>query len=246
MPLVDHLPTGQGDFGHMRFLRVRRENLPAVEQAGSLSDLPIQDDAGLAEPSHIIFGPRGLVVAEYNHFAPRISALSYYLSVKLERQVEFATYVQPGVFEQLDRLGDIRLVELTARPSPAHSQDLEDDMIWRTVEQAADIAQTKAVGVHLTAEAGSGDFTARVKESIHRIFGSGADEAVTVFKVRGYDPASGRPEVIDLLHPRVVRRILVPRVSSRTRALDTEAAYAALHEAATSAEEDVGQADTLA
>src|SRR4051794_17710345 len=57
LPLVDHVPTRTGDFGHMRFLRVRRENLPAVEQSGSLSDLPIQADAGLAEPSHIIFGP---------------------------------------------------------------------------------------------------------------------------------------------------------------------------------------------
>jgi hypothetical protein len=246
LPLVDHIPAqGRPEFGRMRFLRVRRENLPAVEQAGALSDLPIEADAGLAEPSHIIFGPRALVVAEYNHFGPRISALSYYLRIKFDRRIDFATYVQPEVLEQLDRLRDIRLVDLVAIPSAAHSDELADDLIWSTVEQAGEIEQTKAVGVHLTAEAGSRTFTERVKESIHRILATGADESASVFKVRGFDPASGRPEVVDLLRPKVVRRILVARVDRRTTALDTEAAYAALREAAESAEDDVGRADAL-
>jgi hypothetical protein len=246
LPLVDRIPQGQGEFGHLRFLRVRRENLPAVERAGSLSDLPIEEDAGLAEPTHIIFGPRGLVVAEYNHFGPRISALGYYLAVKLDRRIDFATYVQSEVLEQLERLGDIRLVELTAQPSDTHRQALAADLIWGAVEQAAQIEETKAVGVHLTAEAGSETFTARVKESVRRILGQGAEEEASVFKVRGFDPASGRPEVVDLLKPKVVRRMLVARVGNRTRALDDDDAYRALREAFESAGDDLEDAGTLA
>jgi hypothetical protein len=246
LPLVDRIPPRGAEFGHLRFLRVRRENLPAVERAGSLSDLPIAADAGLAEPTHIILGPRNVVVAEYNHFGPRISALGYYLRVQLDRRIDFATYVQSEVLEQLDRLGDVRLVELTAQPSESYRQSLAGDMVWGAVEQAGQIEETKAVGVHLTARPGSREFTARVKESIRRILGAGADEAASVFKVRGFDPASEQPEVIDLLRPKVVRRILVARVDSRTRALDDEDAYRALREAFASAGEDLEDAGTLA
>jgi hypothetical protein len=246
LPLVDQTPAREGEFGHLRFLRVRRDNLPAVERAGSLSDLPIDEDAGLAEPTHILFGPGDIVAAEYNHFGPRISALGTYLRRKLERRVDFATYVQAEVLAQLDRLGDIRLVELTAQPSETYRQALAGDLVWGAIEQAGRIEETKAVGVHLTANAGSQDFTARAKESIRRILGAGADEAASVFKVRGFDPASGRAEVIDLLAPKVVRRLLVARVPGRSRALDDDAAYRALHEALESAGADLRNAGTLA
>lgn len=245
LPIVDYIPPKGEDFGHMRFLRVRRENLPAVELAGSLSDLPIDADAGLAEPTHIIFGPRRVVVAEYNHFGPRISALGFYIRRKLDRNIDFATYVQSEVLEQLDRLGDVRLVELTAQPSESYRKALAGDLVWGAVEQAGQIEETKAVGVHLTAKPGSEEFTARVKESIRRILGAGADEAASVFKVRGYDPASGQPEVIDLLEPKVVRRILVERVNRRTQALDDDDAYRALREAFDSASDDLDDAGTL-
>jgi hypothetical protein len=136
LPIVDHVPPTGRTLGRLRFFRVRRSNLPAVEEAGSLSDLPIAEAAGLAEPTHIVFAPDRVVVAEYNHFAPRMSALAYYLRLKLDRMVEFGTFIQDEVLEQLDRLGDVRLVQLTARPSDALRQDLAGDLIWGTVEQA--------------------------------------------------------------------------------------------------------------
>ena len=58
----------------LQFGRVRRNGLPMLEQAGNISDLVLDADAGLLEAIHIVFFPNNIVGAEYNHFGPRVSS----------------------------------------------------------------------------------------------------------------------------------------------------------------------------
>ena len=63
----------------LQFGRVRRNGLPMLEQAGNISDLVLDADAGLLEAIHVVFFPNNIVGAEYNHFGPRVSSGSTFL-----------------------------------------------------------------------------------------------------------------------------------------------------------------------
>ena len=71
----------------LQFGRVRRNGLPMLEQAGNISDLVLDADAGLLEAIHVVFFPNNIVGAEYNHFGPRVSRLGSYLHEKSSEAV---------------------------------------------------------------------------------------------------------------------------------------------------------------
>src|SRR5664279_2057280 len=56
---VDRIPTGQ-EAGRLRFFRDRHANLPGMSNEGNVEELPIPDEAGLVEPTHIVLGGNGL------------------------------------------------------------------------------------------------------------------------------------------------------------------------------------------
>src|SRR4051812_24302690 len=50
---VDRIPNGP-QAGRLRFFRDRRSNLPGFAHQGNIAELPIPDEAGLIEPTHLV------------------------------------------------------------------------------------------------------------------------------------------------------------------------------------------------
>ena len=123
---VDHIPqTSEG--GRLRFFRDRRANLPGWAHQGTIAELPIPADAGIIEPTHLVLAGDGLIAAEYNHFAPRItSSFAALLRLRLGMSLNIGTYVQGSIIEQLDRLDYIQLLEVSLVPSPELEEALRN------------------------------------------------------------------------------------------------------------------------
>jgi hypothetical protein len=116
--IVDNIPRGRGS-GRLRFFRDRRSNLPGFALDFDPAELPIPEDSGLIEPTHVVLAGDGLIAAEYNHFAPRIaSQFSALLRRKLGLSLTIGTYVQGSILEQLDRLDYIQLLEVHSATRP--------------------------------------------------------------------------------------------------------------------------------
>jgi hypothetical protein len=188
-----------------------------------------------------VFGPSGLVAAEYNHFAPRITALAAYLTEKLDLDVHFASFVQRDIVDRLDRLRDIRLLELSVKPSQQFREEINvDDPVSQAVYAATNIPGERRVAINLSGDYRSEGFSETLRSFARRLLahgeeaneGEAGDGGPTVFKVRGYDPASDEVEVLDLLKQKVVRRVELERESPRSRALNTSSAYDAIEAAA--------------
>ena len=84
-----------------------------LEQAGNISDLVLDADAGLLEAIHVVFFPNNIVGAEYNHFGPRVSRLGSYLHEKSSEAVARAAFrpiLCGDAANQLDRLSDLRVL----------------------------------------------------------------------------------------------------------------------------------------
>jgi hypothetical protein len=129
----------------VRFFRDRRSNLPGYAVNFNVNDLPIPDEAGLVEPTHLVFGG-GLIAAEYNHFGPRVTThFAKLLREKVDLPVRIGTYMQGDILDQLDRLGYIQLAEFSIVPTP----ELEEQLPCAT--------RTGAGCDQRVAEASSGD-----------------------------------------------------------------------------------------
>jgi len=123
---VDRVPRTQ-EAGRLRFFRDRRANLPGFAHQGDIGELPIPEEAGLIEPTHVVLGGNGLIAAEYNHFAPRITTqFAALLRQKLDLNLSIGTFVQGDIMEQLDRLEEIQLLEFSLVSTPELENELRD------------------------------------------------------------------------------------------------------------------------
>lgn len=236
---VDRIPRGRGA-GRMRFFRDRRSNLPGYADNYTVNQLPIPASAGLVEPTHVVFGGDGLIAAEYNHFAPRITShLASLLREKLGLDLRIGTYVQGDILEQLDRLTFIQNAEFSFVPTP----ELEEQIRNRNpiAEAAASLASTEGgTRMHLTLSGrrDSPAWTDHLRSFARRLLNV-AEHDTKVLRVRGHDPVSGSIEPVDLLQQKLTRRADIERPSARSKAVDTSDAYQHIEDAIA----DVRQSD---
>ena len=111
---------GAGPKVNLLFGRVRRNGLPQLEQSGNITDLVLASDEGLLEETHIAFFQKNIVGAVYNHFGPRVSRLGSFLHERSQEAVPRAAFRQllrSDSAAQLERLGDLRVLEFTISPS---------------------------------------------------------------------------------------------------------------------------------
>lgn len=226
---VDHIPrTREG--GRLRFFRDRRSNLPGFAHEGNIAELPIPDEAGLIEPTHLVLGGDGLIAAEYNHFAPRITShFASLLRRKLGMNLTIGTYVQGSIVEQLDRLNYIQLLEVSLVPTP----ELEDELRNAGPFGDAAAALSRADGgrrlnLRLSGDKDSEDWTEEARRFVKRVLGlPGAQDGhtVKVLRVTGHDPVAGGVEAVDLLKQKLVRRVDIEKASARSKVLNDSSAY---------------------
>lgn len=55
---VDHIPS-TSEAGRLRFFRDRRANLPGMSKGAEVTELPIPEEAGLVEPTHVVLAGDG-------------------------------------------------------------------------------------------------------------------------------------------------------------------------------------------
>lgn len=230
---VDHVPKTQ-EAGRLRLFRDRRRNLPGMSLNGNIEDLPIPEDAGLVEPTHVVFAGDGLIAAEYNHYAPRITTqLASLIRTKLLMELTIGTLVQGDIIDQLDRLDEVKVLEFSLASTP----NLEDEL--RNTGPFGDAAVSLSrvddgKRLHLTlsgykeSESWGDEAVAFAKKLIGL---PAADKVTKVLRVTGYDPASEKVEVVDLLKQKLVRRVEMEKSSLRSKALNVGSAYKHIEDA---------------
>jgi hypothetical protein len=230
---VDHVPKTQ-EAGRLRFFRDRRSNLPGFAHQGDIGELPIPDEAGLVEPTHVVLGGDGLIAAEYNHFAPRIpTQFAALLRSKLDLDLSIGTFVQGDIMEQLDRLEDIQLLEFSLVATPLLEDELRNTGPFGDAAAALSrVDHGKRLNLRLSGDKYSDSWGAQAIAFAKRVLGMPSQEEIAkVLRVKGYDPASENVEVVDLLKQKLVRRVEIEKSTQRCKALDITSAYQHIEEA---------------
>ena len=221
----------------LQFGRVRRNGLPQLEQAGNISDLVLDADAGLLEAIHLVFFPDNILGTEYNHFGPRVSRLGSFLHEKSNEAVPRANFrpiLRRDATKQLDRLSDLRVLELSVLPSYV-------DVVRQSHASLADalaangrvLENPKVLQVILKPqrEASTG-FLANMIGGLKELVSNGnVQEGADRLQVHGRCQDTDRVETIDLLKDQLISTRAIVRLNPRSRALDPEAAFQAIREA---------------
>ena len=216
----------------LQFGRIKRSDLPLVEDQGAVSPLQIARSAGVLDWSHIVLFEDGIVAAEFNRDAPRITRLGEYLYFKargiLETTAKFLPLFEKAVMEELARFSEVTILEVEAPTSEADSVAEADGNLGAALRACRNAGQVRTAKLMLKAP--EKNRLQDLRELAGRLFlNSRSREVLTQLKVTGRTEKGRRP--LDLLEDYLVASEAFVRLDSRTRALSPEHAFAVIETA---------------
>lgn len=217
----------------IRLATIRTSDFPSVEALGVLNELRLGEDEGLADEIHVVFFDDNIVGAIYNFYGPRISALARYFSAKaphVYRNIRFEPLLDPETDDRLNRLEDIRLLDLRIEPSMAEllasqSKPLGDAFtatreLFDAEGQVEIVARRKPYG--------KGGLGPTLLDAVQRIYrNTPIRETAERFRIEGINDA-GERELIDLLSDELVVSKRILKQNPRRRAIDPDSAFQAI------------------
>lgn len=215
----------------IQFGRIKRSDLPLVENEGEISPLEIAQGAGILDWSHIIIFPDGIVAAEFNRDAPRLARLGEYLSFKsrglLPSAPRFYPLFQRAVLEELENFQNVTALEIEAYTSDSDAIAEADRNLgdaFAACRKAGKIKKTKLI-LKAVRETDND-----LRGLARRIFmNASSREALTVLKVTGKTAFGRKP--LDMLEEYLISTEDFMRLDDRSRAIATGHAFVVIERA---------------
>lgn len=224
-----------GKFDRFNLAAVRRSSLPQSELNGKLSDLRLADGAGLHEPSHIKILPDNILGVEFNFYGPRVSRLPGYLRHAVPTLSDFAleALLRKDVEAQLKNHSEIRTLDLYIRPSYVDSVTAASKGLGAAFDSIRAVSRAGVIGLTLRPEPYKRDaLPSKVLKAVKKLAKrNDLNENVSTFKVRGFNQVEDRTEVLDLLQDQLVTKKQIVTLGTRSRAIDSSAAFDAIDQA---------------
>jgi hypothetical protein len=227
-----------GDFTplRLRFDRLRRNAIPQTELGGKLTSVRLSEHGSLSEVSHLLFLPNSLLGVEFNFFGPRASRLPDYLQrIAGSSEPSFAVeqLLRSDVADVLDQQRGLRVFDLQVRPSYAASVADASASLSAALTAARQVGDPTVVGVYLQADPKKRSNTlGRSVLMLARNLARRPDlrDNSSRFKVRSIGP-DGQMQTLDLLADQLLTTRKVTALGARSRAVNSESAYAAIRSA---------------
>lgn len=226
--------VGRKKNSYARWAKIRRSGLPQIELHGDMKALEIDEEAGVADTSHIIFFPGNIIGAESNFYAPRATRLALYLRRKAPDDTPKSIIVEPlfrpDVRQRLREFRDVTLLSIGATASLAGDIGDVDAGLGQAFKSTAESANAEIIEItmkHIQPISGT-DRLAWVRRLAGRLVGR---DAVTEFRVAGPRVDNDKMDQIDLMNDKLMTSKRIVRQKSRTRVVDSGSAYDAIEEA---------------
>jgi hypothetical protein len=215
----------------LQFGKIRRDNLPVVEQAGNITPLKIPASAGLLDWSHIAIYPDGYVVAEFHNDAPRIRRLGQYLYFKsngaLGQSIKFLPLYQRNVLDELDKFESISILELEASSDDVDALAEADVNIGSAFKACRAAGASKRSQLVLSSGKRSGSKLKSLAKSLFR--NPISRESLSKLKIVGGKGINRKP--LDMLEEYLIVTEAFVLQNSRSKSIDTAHAYEVLDKA---------------
>ena len=210
-----------------------------MEQAGNITDLALAADEGLIEETQVAFFRNNIVGAVYNHFGPigpRVSRLGSFLHERSREAVPRAAFrqlIRADAAAQLDRLGDLRVLDFAIAPSYLDAVRQVDGSLADAFEANSRLMEApKELALVLKSErAAAGGFLNRMVGGLRELLNGGnIREGAERLRAHGYCKDTDRVDTVDLLNDQFIASKAIVRMNMRSRALEVVAAFQAIEE----------------
>jgi hypothetical protein len=218
---------------NVRFGRIRRSNLPSIADGANLTNLNVAPEAGLFECSHVVYCAMGILGAEFNNYAPRISSrLASYIQriADFDGRIEILPIARGTPLQAFRRMRDLRALTIkVATSEAAQLREAGGGLIANLTRAARDVDFLEFT---LSLERGGGALGNEIVQSIASLLAMpNVRESVEKLAVRGYVQGKSTLDTVDLLRDELVVSKQFLRESLRSKTLDTEDAYQKVVEA---------------
>jgi hypothetical protein len=215
----------------MQFGRIRRSDLPLIENAGQISPLKIAQGAGILDWAHLILFEDGILAAEFNRDAPRISRLGEYLYFKgksvLPNSPKFRPLFQRSILDELEKYSTITALEVEAPTLEASAIKAADKNLGIAFEACRKAGHVKKARIVLKSSANP---THDLKSLAKRLFSNQRTrESLTTLKLTGQTENGRKP--LDMLENYLISAEEFVKVDGRSRAIDPDDAFRVLYRA---------------
>ena len=197
----------------VRFCRLRSSAIPEIERRDAFQGLPMQDDANLAEPIHIVVFDNGVVGADFNRDGPRTSQLRHYLLNRAGDEfppLSFEPLVRGDVHGLLDDLDDLRFMRFEVHPDYARVVSQFDGGLTDAVRAQRNVLVQRPVAIiearMRTRREREGALNVAKTGILAMIDRPDFFDYVSTLKFKGKNGYTGRSEEIDILGDRIVTR----------------------------------------
>ena len=215
----------------LQFGRIRRSDLPLIENAGQISPLKIAQGAGILDWSHLVLFEDGILAAEFNRDAPRIARLGEYLYFKgknsLPSAPKFRPLFQRAILRELEAFETITVLEVEAPTIEAESLALADRNIGQAFNACRKAGHVRKAKLVLKSSVNPvNDLRSLAK----RLIGNARSrESVTSLKIWGRTDNGRKP--LDLLENYLITTEQFVKIDGRSRAINPDDAFRVLHRA---------------
>ena len=238
-------PSATGD--EFAFWQSTRDDLPLEENDGHIRELTIDANAGLADAMHIVFFPPNILGIATNGGGSRITKLGDYLFQKTPElgKAEIQPLVHPDVRERLARIGEIKLLEFTIRPSYTDivgSMDTNLGNAFRSIRSVWEEQERLELIIRPTKGTGTRAKAAIIPAIQQLISRADFRSNSTKCKVEGIPAGSMGQLTVDVLSDKLIVKKEITKAGNRSAALDEVAAYHAIREAYSDLARDIDQA----
>lgn len=210
----------------LQFARIKRADLPLLEDQGSITPLKIARSAGVLDWAHIVIFDDGIVAAEFNRDAPRLARLGEYLYFKargkLENSPKFLPLFERAVLDELSKFETVSILEVEALTSEVDSIGEADGNLAAAFAACRRAGEARSVKLILKASVkGQPTNLQALAEPLFR--NPRSREALTNLKVTGKTDKGRRP--LDMLQDYLVSTESFMKLDGRSRAVASNDAF---------------------
>jgi len=238
----------RGTLPRIRLVNIRRSDLPEVETDGVFTPLNIGERSGLAERIHLVFFPNHVVGSEFNFYGPRVGRLAEFLQRKCGAPIHtFDGLIRPDVIAELDRFGELSMVNLRMRRDSIDTVRHLDESLWEALNSTENWSGAADVELVLRKRPHSREMLPeRLLLAVRRLAGSDdVRHAAKSFRLSGRIRETGAIGVVDVLSSDLVSTKRILRAGPRLRSLDSADAYASIEDAYQELRAEIGAAGTV-
>lgn len=215
----------------LQFGRIRRSDLPLIENAGQISPLKIAQGAGILDWSHLVLFEDGILAAEFNRDAPRIARLGEYLYFKgkntLPTAAKFRPLFQRAILKELEAFETVTVLEIEAPTIEAENLAQADRHIGQAFQACRKAGHVKKARLVLKSSVNP---TSDLKSLAKKLFGNPRSrESITNLKIWGRTDSGRKP--LDLLENYLISTEQFVKIDGPSRAINPDDAFRVLHRA---------------